>query len=328
VDERATRDSGLAGLARRTGVVVVAHARADLALRCVESLASSVTAESMVVVVNAPEAVEPAELTRLRQTVRVVSAPSRQGYGANLNLGVQSLPAGLEFLLLANDDLEFAEGAVEKLLGRLDEDPSIGIVAPALYTPDGSRSWAYAPFPTALGTLLSVAVVPLGRAGRRLAHRAGSDGPAPHGRTADGWVCGAAMLVRAAAFRGVNGFDEDFFLYFEEVDFCFRLRAAGWQIAWDADASALHVTGTSSIGRAFPHAFLQSRRLYFAKRLGRPRLVGLQGAQIVILVAGFVYNLLAATLRPVTARQRFSFLRSRFQDSRLFLLGPRVGASR
>lgn len=306
------------------GVVVVAHSRADLALRCIESLGPTVLPEHVVVVVNARAALDPAAADELERSARVASPPRPQGYGANLNLGVRLLPEGLPYWLLTNDDVEFAGGAVEHLARALRDDPTIGLAGPALHDSAGrlSPSRQVKPFPSPLGALLDVAVLPLGRAWTPLSRRAGAQiRNLPADGYAEGWISGAAMLVRADAFRGVGGFDADFFLYYEETDFCFRLRRAGWNVVWVPAARAVHLGASSTADPRYERIALRARRLYLRKRLGRTRLAALQTGQAAVVVVALAYNLAAAAIRPRTARVRLATLRSRVDELRVFFVG-------
>jgi GT2 family glycosyltransferase len=311
-------------LRHRTGAVIVAHSRTDLALRCINSL--DLPVDNVVVVINAPEYASPADTAELQKRARVVSPSEIQGYGANLNLGVRSLSAAFEFLLLANDDVEFSDDALDRLLARLERDAGLGIVGPAFRESNGRSGRVSDPFPTALNVVLSVALLPLGPAWRVLSERAGQHVYPNTGEklVSDGFIIGAAMLVRASAYESIGGFDEDFFLYFEEADFCFRLRAAGWKIGWVSDASVLHLGGSSTPDARYRLIGLQSRRLYLLKRLGRARVAALEWAQAIVFGLACVYNALAAIARPATARRRAAQLHERYEEQRIFLLssGP------
>jgi N-acetylglucosaminyl-diphospho-decaprenol L-rhamnosyltransferase len=277
---------------------------------------------NIVVVVNAADRANPADIAELQKHARVIIPLEAQGYGANLNLGVHSLSAAFEFLLLANDDVEFSESALDRLLASLESDTRLGIVGPAFRESDGRPGCVPAPFPTAFDTVLSVALLPLGPAWNFVSKRARAhEYPEPAVKLiSDGFIIGAAMLVRARAYEGVGGFDEDFFLYFEEIDFCFRLRAAGWKIGWVSDASVVHLGGSSTPDDRYRLVGLQSRRLYLLKRLGRNRLAALECAQAIVFVLACVYNALAAIARPATARRRAAELRQRYEKSRIFLV--------
>jgi GT2 family glycosyltransferase len=278
--------------------------------------------ENLVVVVNAREPTNRDGIERLEKVAIVISPPKKQGYGANLNLGVRSLPRGLDFWLLGNDDLEFAEGSLGKLVETLEEHPDTAAVGPALVDLHGRHQAGLLTAPAPSQIALEFArLLPLRSAWPRLEEmvlrRARND------RSAAQWISGAAMLIRAHAFRSVGGFDEDFFLYFEETDLCVRLHEAGWHVAWRPDAAVLHVGGAST-GPADWRLFLQSRRLYLSKRLGCLRLMALQVVLAAVYTIGALYNLAAAAFRPSTARRRFDLLRDVWRW-RPFLLGPRIG---
>lgn len=310
----------------RTGVVVVAHGRADLALRCLETLRPNLAADRMVAVVNAPELAAPGDLEALHAIAHVESPVRPQGYAANLNLGVRCLPDGTDYLLLANDDVEFDEGGLGALIEKIDASPTVGAVGPAFRDRRGGvvEPERGEPSPRAYA-LYSARLLPLGRLWSLLERVTGADTPAGTATAgAPAWLSGAVMLVRAAAFRSIGGFDEDFFLYYEETDFCFRLREAGWRVVYADDVSVVHLGGESTQSR-YERAFLQSRRLYFEKRLGRPRFLFLQATLLTVFVVGSAYNLAAAALRPRTARRRMELVTSLWRR-RLFLLGRRVQA--
>jgi N-acetylglucosaminyl-diphospho-decaprenol L-rhamnosyltransferase len=223
----------------------------------------------------------------------------------------------VEYVLLGNDDLEFADGSLAKLVATLDEQPRTAAVGPALVDPDGRQAPGLLTAPSAWPIGLEFArLLPLGSLWRSLERRARASA------TEATWISGAAMLMRADAFRAVGGFDEAFFLYFEETDLCVRLHDAGWDIEWRPDAPVVHLGGGST-GEGNWTLFLQSRRLYLAKRIGPARLLALQTVLIGVFAIGAVYNLLASVVRPATARRRRKLLREVWRW-RPFLLGPRI----
>jgi GT2 family glycosyltransferase len=321
-DPVASQSSSRHDLEAQLGVVLVAHKRADLALECIQTL-PVLPRERIVVVINAPDLTNPRAVERLREHATVAFPDQRQGYGANLNLGVRLLPSSARYLLLANDDVRFAEGSVFKLLETLQDDSQVGIVGPAIRQLHGRQPPLQPQYPTRLAIALNMTVLPLGPAWDPLSRRAGLIPPEdPDERARNGWVIGAAMLARADAFAEVGGFDEDFFLYYEEIDFCYRLREAGWRVAWRADAPAEHEHAASTGGSHLSQIFFESERLYYRKRLGLVRLAFFEAGLVGIYVASWMYNLVLAAIRPSSAAHRFAMLRSRW-STRMFLRGRR-----
>jgi len=83
------------------------------------------------------------------------------------------------------------------------------------------------------------------------------------------WVSGYCMLTRRTAFESVGGFDEDFFLYFEDVDLCARMRGEGWVVALVRDSVARHIESTSTRAVGKERLYRHGMCVYFSKHKGR-----------------------------------------------------------
>lgn len=156
-----------------------------------------------------------------------------RGFARAVNEGCR-LSQG-RWLLLLNPDMTLPDGFVEAAVARADalaaEDPRAGIIGFALCNADGSRQYSCGPFPTLANTLTRVL---LPRA-RRKYHRL-----PPDGRCRVPWVTGCCLLVRRDCFEALGGLDEEFFLYYEDVDFCRRATAAGWSVWHDPGLTVTH----------------------------------------------------------------------------------------
>ena len=152
--------------------------------------------------------------------------------------------AGRYFLLL-NPDAWLTEGALERMVAFADEHPEAAVVGPRLRNPDGSlqRSVRGYPTPWRLATeyFFLRKLAPRSQALNAL-FGAGFDHESV--READ-YLFGACLLVRRDAVDSVGGFDEDFFLMSEEVDWLYRFRQAGWKVLFYPDAEVFHVVGAS-----------------------------------------------------------------------------------
>lgn len=167
-------------------------------------------------------------------SVRVLALGENLGFGAANNRAA-ALARG-DRLLLLNSDAWPLPGCLPALDRALDLDPRRGWVSPRLSYLDGRRQFHWAPTTSVLGE--AVQMVRNRFEARSWAHRLGL-WPEP------GWFTAACALLRREAFESVGGFDEDYFLYFEDVDLCLRLRRAGWHLAEAPDARAVHVKGGS-----------------------------------------------------------------------------------
>jgi GT2 family glycosyltransferase len=168
-------------------------------------------------------------------------------------------------LLFLNPDARLEAGALRALAAKLGADPRLGAVAPELAYPDGRLQFAWSPDRSVLGEL--VQKLRNRFEGALWNHRAL---PAVwRALVGPGWYSAACLLVRRTAFEEVGGFDEGYFLYFEDADLCVRLRRAGWRLAQERAARAVHLCGASS-GAGPTRAAYRDSQLRFYKA-HRPR---------------------------------------------------------
>jgi GT2 family glycosyltransferase len=181
------------------------------------------------------------------QAALVVNEENR-GYGAAANQAFAACTA--PGLLLLNSDTVVAADALTSLGRYLAEHPDVGVVGPRLANPDGSLQPSTFPFPS-VGDLL------VGDTGLHLLIRRFPNLRERFLRTwahdaarAVPWLRGAALGIRRSAFEAVGGFDEDFFMYWEEVDLCRRLAAAGFETHYAPVTTVVHAGAASTSQRA------------------------------------------------------------------------------
>ena len=151
---------------------------------------------------------------------------SPKGFGANHNAAFRH--CATEFFCVANPDIRLASDPFPALREALS-DPAVAVAGPLVRSPSGAIEDSARRFPT----LLSLAR-------KALAGQAGPDYRTDAGATRVDWVAGMFMLFRAAAFRAAGGFDERFFMYYEDVDICRRLRGQGLATVFEPRASVIH----------------------------------------------------------------------------------------
>jgi GT2 family glycosyltransferase len=140
-----------------------------------------------------------------------------------------------EWLLLLNPDMTVAPGFLDGVLARAGRaaaaEPRTGIIGFGLRNSDGSRQLSSGPFPSLASTLAGLALPRSRRKYRSV----------PGGRPAEvEWVTGCCLLVRRDCLDGLGGLDEDYFLYYEDVDLCRRARARGWAVWYEPTEGAVH----------------------------------------------------------------------------------------
>jgi GT2 family glycosyltransferase len=147
------------------------------------------------------------------------------------------------FVLLLNSDAVLLPGTACRMLAVMDEQPRVGVVGAQLLNPDGTFQGSYADFPSLRGELLlatKLAAIVFGPSYPNYpARRSQQD------QLAD-WVSGACLMVRRAAIDQVGLLDEDYFMYTEETDWCYRMKRAGWLVYYCAAARVVHWASQSS----------------------------------------------------------------------------------
>jgi len=212
----------------------------------------------------------------------LIRNPRNDGYALGNNLGAAR--ARGDYLLLLNSDTEVRPGALPTLLRFLDEHPGHAACGPRLDFPDGRPQLSCKRFPTLRVCLFYDTwlcrrfprnhVIPWYEM-RDFDHTSSRDVDQPPG---------AALLVRRALWQELGGFDPQLWLFYNDVDFCRRLRAAGQQIAYVAEARVLHHEGKSTA--QFPEfgAIWHKNRLsYYRKAFGWR---GTAVARVMTLVRG------------------------------------------
>lgn len=193
--------------------------------------------------------------------VELLRAEANRGYAAGNNIGLRQACGESVFLL--NSDVIVDLHALEQLRSRLIEEPSIGAVSPGLRTSDQQpQAFAYGD-PPSPGYLLR-------RVQRRLLRQEALHAWDVCTAIDVGWVSGACLGVRTAAICQVGLMDEEFFLYFEDVDWCLRMRTAGWRIVYDPTIQVVHLGGVSQPQRRVANEHYYRSLLYFySKHYGR-----------------------------------------------------------
>lgn len=197
-----------------------------------------------VVVDNKPEPDE-----RVREQVQSRGATylgtgSNLGYGGAINAAVATIPAEVRWILVSNPDVVLGPGSIDRLVATGELDDRIGSVGPSILTATGEiypSARAVPSLRTGVGHALFVnlwAGNPWTRAYRREAEAESTVRDA-------GWLSGACVLVRRSAFDELGGFDDGFFMYFEDVDLGYRLGKAGYRNVYEPAAIATH-TGAHS----------------------------------------------------------------------------------
>jgi N-acetylglucosaminyl-diphospho-decaprenol L-rhamnosyltransferase len=187
------------------------------------------------------------------------------GFGTGNNTGMRA--ASRDYFLLLNADAWVLGDAVERLVEFAETQPEAAVVGPKLLNPDGTLQRSVRGYPStwriATEYLFLRKLAPRSRLFNAF-YGAGFDHESV--REAE-FLGGACLLVRREAFEQVGGFDEDFFMMSEEVDWCYRFRQAGWKVLFYPGAEVVHVLTSSANPAMFRH-LVRGHLRFLAKHRG------------------------------------------------------------
>lgn len=272
----------------------------DLLAACLDSLSRTRgDLRVRVLVVDNASTDGSVEMVRHRHPgVEVQVNASNEGFARACNRGAAMGDA--PFLLLLNTDTVLQPGALQRLLHLLQTAPRAAIAAPRLLNPDLTFQSSHASFPTLWQDLLILTGIGRLTRGDHFPSHAAEEG---RGAQRVGWVGGACILVRRAAWEALGGLDEGYFMYAEEMDLCRRLDQAGWEVWYEPGAVVVHVGG----GSAVRVAEQSEARLYCSRvRFYRKHLGARQASllRLMILATTALKIPLNAILRAVTGGRR------------------------
>ncbi len=268
------RDAEAAGRAvgPEVSVIVVAWNCREYLPGCLAAVAA---AGEVIVVDNDSSDGTAAYLARDWPAVRLIRPGRNLGFAAANNLGIREALG--RYLLLLNPDTVCDARTVSGLVDFLRAHPQAGIAGPAVVNPDGSLQRACRrriPSPLdAFWTLTGVARWSRWRGGplaARFARYNAADLPVDAPAQVDA-VSGACLMARRQVAEAIGGLDESFFLFGEELDWCWRAKHAGWQVWYAPVGRVLHFKGGSTRkgGWRSRYAFAHAMWLFYRKHLAR-----------------------------------------------------------
>jgi GT2 family glycosyltransferase len=281
-------------------VVIVSYRCRDHLRRCLTALEAHAPEGTRVWVVDNDSRDGTVEMVRgAFPAVEVIANDENMGFARATNLGIAAGDA--PYVLALNPDTEIHADTLETLHRVMEAHPEIGIAGPALMRADGSFDHASRrSFPTLLGALGHFTGV-----GRRLERGRLAQYRAPeisHGPVDA--VNGAFMFIRRAALDEVGLFDENYWMYMEDLDLCYRFKQAGWITWYEPKSVAMHVKGGSS-GHRSPKlvlAFHSGMWRFFRTHYAPQRSALLRGVVYVGIGVRLLERLIVSVVAPLSLR--------------------------
>jgi N-acetylglucosaminyl-diphospho-decaprenol L-rhamnosyltransferase len=248
---KVSHPASLSRMEAEVGIVTVSYNSSHVLEKFLASCGEHRAAQEIIVVDNGSADI--AETRRLcaLYSANLIELPTNVGYGSAVNLGVSRLTPRITYVIMVNPDVTFTTGAIETLFSALQHNPQWGLVGPQTLNAEGALYPSARSFPN---LLIGVGHALFGRVWTRnpwsrkyLADLSHLTKP-----TSVGWLSGACIGVRRSTFNQVQGFDEGFFMYFEDVDLGKRVIEAGFENHFIPGATIVH-TGAHSTSQDSTH---------------------------------------------------------------------------
>ncbi len=266
-------------------VIIVNYRVPQLTLRCIESLlddSADMPPFQIHVIDNhsgddSPRIIgDYLDEKGLRERVLLTPSPINGGYAYGNNIGLRrvlEMAQRPRHVWLLNPDTQVYPGAARHLIEFLDAHPRAGMAGSRLEDADGTGQISAFRFPSPASEFLGAMQV--GVLDRLFAERLVPVPLQSQPHCAD-WLAGASLMMKTALVEDIGLMDEDYFLYFEEVDYCLQARRRGWEI-WYVPRSRVHhvvgaATGISDLRKKAPRRpqyWFDSRRRFFLKNYGK-----------------------------------------------------------
>lgn len=264
-------------------IVIVTYNSAGVIRRCLDSIfVQEITPDTLeVIVVDNASTDETKEIVSTYSfKIRIIGNAENRGFAAAANEGASQAKNSL--VLFLNPDVYCTEGSLKKMLGFFQEHRAVSIMGCRMLNTEGNEQRSCWKKPN-LTTLIAEMFLPYDFSLKLVTKEPKQASVVPS-------VSGACMVVFRNDFEKLRGFDERFFMYYEDIDLCIRAQQAGLKTYYNPDATAIHEVGASSWKNMsiFFERFYRSKLLFFRKHYS-----------IVVSLLAFLIMLIGISLRIV-----------------------------
>lgn len=290
-------------------IIIVSWNVADLLEDCLESiLAADISLDRSesdrltieVIVVDSGSSDHSVSMLREHfPQVTLLAQSENVGYTRGNNIGLAA--AGGRYLLLLNPDTEIIGDTLEQMVAYLEANPQVGILGPHTLNPDGTTQSTRRRFPTMLLAFFeSTWLQPF--APKRMLQRFYVEDQPDTGIFEVDWVQGSALLARRAVYEQIGGLDEGYIMYSEELDWCKRAKAAGWQVVYLGSAQIVHYGGKSTDQvKVRAHIYFQQSKLRYFRKYHGPLIAQLLR---VFLLLNYLWQITLEGIKSLLGHKR------------------------
>jgi N-acetylglucosaminyl-diphospho-decaprenol L-rhamnosyltransferase len=249
-------------------IILVNYNGIDFLSNCLKSIDELVVdcAHEVIIVDNFSTDKSIENIKDVFPAIRLINSPVNLGFGKANNLAAKY--AQSKYLLFLNTDTILTENMPKILSDYLNQQQDVGAISPRITFDDGSYQLSCGKLPS-----LAIEFIDKIRYGidQKWHHVFGSLYNKQHSSIKEmGWLTGACLMMRRDVFEQIGGFDESFFMYFEDKDICKRVSEAGWKVVYYPKTSLIHLLGGSSagVGKSVNTYYRDSQLCYYQKHLG------------------------------------------------------------
>ncbi len=209
------------------------------------------------------------KLPKLTSDIRVKIARNNKNYGYGKAMNQAAKTASGHLLLITNTDTIFTANSIKNMTDRIHKDGRIGVIGPQMTSKRGKVLQSYNGQPFLPDALFAFSFLNRLFPNNKFSNRYWLRNMDTKKENEVGFIGGACMMVKKSTFEKVRGFDERFFMYFEEADFCYRVRQLGYKVIYYPKAHVIHFIGRSSRDKKWMRkTFEESRFRFFQKYHG------------------------------------------------------------
>ena len=236
-------------------IIIVSYNTKDLLRSCVESVIKNITSLKYEIIIVDNDSQDGSktyikEVCKKNKNVKCFFMDKNIGFGGANNFGMNRSSGS--YILLLNSDIQIENNVIEKVIEWMRNNPGYGVASANLYNPDGSIQGTGGYFPTILSVFSWMTIQDLPFVDDLIKPFHPMKGNSPFSNSAFynkdrdlDWVTGAFFMMRREVFENVGGFDTDFFMYTEDVEYCVRIKAQGWFVRYLPYKGVTHLGGAS-----------------------------------------------------------------------------------
>ncbi|HPI18951.1 MAG TPA: glycosyltransferase family 2 protein [Candidatus Kapabacteria bacterium] len=224
-------------------IIIISFNTCKITLQCIKSVYKTCPNEQFEIIVVDNDSKDDTvfQIKNTFPEVKVIQNKKNLGYAAAANIGAKA--ANSEFIIVSNSDIIFLPNSIQLLIQYLKQNPKVGIVGPQQLFPNGKPQYSYNDIPGIKRSLIELFFI---NSLKPVINNIKLKLKICQNPKLVGYLDGGVNVIRKTAFQSINGYDERFFFYSEEVDLCYRLKKSCWKVVFFPQSKVIHLRGASS----------------------------------------------------------------------------------